>query len=341
LLRAVEQEEDGVRFYGERAENGGSARGLAEEIARFLAAVRAVGWWNRVEGLRPNDNLAWTVALDIYRRCGEGDIDGATAELDEAETIGQSSERASITDALQRKIPEAIVSGKMEHPEESGASRDPAGTGGAEGVATPSAKSARQKLMDALAEERRILQLSKKTLPTEFDYAAATRDLWELWRAEVGLHKAPPEKPRPAPSNYQEAADALDLFQRAVEALPETPAPADASTDREQRINNLSKAIRLAWRSYEFAALKLGKSLDELTGPVAYEFLKEVDFRDDREAHGELNGYRLPRSFATWDRYLRSARKALEEPKHTCRRGRTHGRSIVPRDQIEQPEQDE
>src|SRR5262249_35757484 len=46
LLRQLELECDGVRFYGERArtENGGSSRGLAEQIARFVGAVRAAGW---------------------------------------------------------------------------------------------------------------------------------------------------------------------------------------------------------------------------------------------------------------------------------------------------------
>jgi hypothetical protein len=54
-----------------------------------------------------------------------------------------------------------------------------------------------------------------------------TRDLWEMWRAEVGERRAPPE--RPTPKNYQDAADALDLFQRAVDALPDSTPPA-AST---------------------------------------------------------------------------------------------------------------
>src|SRR5262245_48066166 len=70
LLRTVEQEADNLRFYGERAGDGCSTRGLAEQIARFLAAVRPVGWWYRFEVLRPNDDPAWTAALYIYRRCG-------------------------------------------------------------------------------------------------------------------------------------------------------------------------------------------------------------------------------------------------------------------------------
>src|SRR5262245_51090849 len=56
LLRRVEAERDNVRHYGERAGPAGSTRGLAEQIARFLAAVRAVGWGERVEALQPGDN---------------------------------------------------------------------------------------------------------------------------------------------------------------------------------------------------------------------------------------------------------------------------------------------
>jgi hypothetical protein len=144
LLRAVEREVTNLRFYGERAENGGSTRGLAEQIARLLAAVRAAGWWDRFEALRPNGDPAWTAALDIYRCCGEGDIDGATAKLDNAETIGESWARARLTDALQRKIPDAILSPTENATEAgqgqgqakgAGTDRDQARAGGAEGAA--------------------------------------------------------------------------------------------------------------------------------------------------------------------------------------------------------------
>jgi hypothetical protein len=126
-----------LQYYGERAGNACSTRGLAKQIAGFLSSVRAAGWWDRFEALLSNDDPAWTVALDIYRRCGEGDIDGATAKLDEADTIGQSWARNRLTDALQRKIPDAIVSGKTEQAEGTGAPRDQNGEGqAAEGATT-------------------------------------------------------------------------------------------------------------------------------------------------------------------------------------------------------------
>jgi len=81
--------------------------------------------------------------------------------------------------------------------------------------------SVRQKMMEALARERLILEQWRQQAPSVFDFDAATRDLWELWRAEVGELRAPP--PRPTPGNHQEAAEAIDLFQRAVDELAEPP----------------------------------------------------------------------------------------------------------------------
>src|SRR5262249_43607132 len=50
------------------------------------------------------------------------------------------------------------------------------------------------------------------------------RELWELWRRELVEIAAPP--PRPNATNYHEARDALDLFHRAVEGLPDDePSP--------------------------------------------------------------------------------------------------------------------
>jgi hypothetical protein len=143
LLVQVEREYDGLRFYGERTgtDNKGSNRGWAEQIVRFLTAVRAVGWGDRFEALQPNDNAAWTFSLDIYRHCWVGEIDGATAKLDEAEAIGQSWARAGITDALKRTIPDAIVSppslpgnaGEAAHVEGVTGLRDQGGEGQREG----------------------------------------------------------------------------------------------------------------------------------------------------------------------------------------------------------------
>lgn len=111
--------------------------------------------------------------------------------------------------------------------------------------------------------------------------------------------------------------------------------------EREQRIGQLSKAVRRAWRSFEFAALNARKSLDDLTCREAYTLLKEVDFRDDQDVPRELADYKLPPVFSTWEKYVRNARNALGEQKNTPRRGRSHGKSIVNRNQIDQTERDE
>jgi hypothetical protein len=84
----------------------------------------------------------------------------------------------------------------------------------------PRSSQVRERLMEALAQERLILEQWRQQAPSVFDFGATTRDLWELWRAEVGELRAPP--PRPTPRNYQDAANALDLFQRAVDTLPES-----------------------------------------------------------------------------------------------------------------------
>ena len=66
LLRRLNQEYNNLRYYGERAgtQDDTSHRGLAEQIPKFLAAVRDVGLWDRFEALRPHENPAWEVALD-------------------------------------------------------------------------------------------------------------------------------------------------------------------------------------------------------------------------------------------------------------------------------------
>jgi hypothetical protein len=110
LLRRVEAECDNLRSYGERAGTAGSNRGLAEQIARFLATVRGVDWEDRLKAQQAGGNPAWTVALDIYRCCDDGDIEAATAKLDQADAIGPSGARARITDVLMRLIPDAIIS---------------------------------------------------------------------------------------------------------------------------------------------------------------------------------------------------------------------------------------
>jgi hypothetical protein len=91
---------------------------------------------------------------------------------------------------------------------------------------------ARQKLIEAIEQERRILNAwGKNRSPKDYDFSGHICDLLELWRAEVGPLKAPPEMP--GATNYHEAAAALDVFQRAVEKLsdssPSEPPPAEST----------------------------------------------------------------------------------------------------------------
>jgi len=90
---------------------------------------------------------------------------------------------------------------------------------------------ARQRLIEAIEQERRIHSAwGKNRSPKDYDFSAHIRDLLELWRAEVGPLKAPPEMP--GATNYHEAAAALDVFQRAVEKLSDSSpsAPPAGST---------------------------------------------------------------------------------------------------------------
>jgi hypothetical protein len=173
LLWRLEREYEGVLHYSNRAGNEASTRGLATQIAKFLSAVRAVGWGDRFEALQPNDDDAWTLALSIYRRCWEGDIDGATAQLDKAEAIGPSWARARITDALQRTLPNAIVS----PPKPQSVSPFDAYLAELRAIDTPQAllsqcNQLRQKL-DPSSEDRTI---------TTYQAPATLRELWGAMR---------------------------------------------------------------------------------------------------------------------------------------------------------------
>jgi hypothetical protein len=76
---------------------------------------------------------------------------------------------------------------------------------------------------------------------------------------------------------------------------------------------------------------KEGKPLED---QEAYTLLKEKGIPTGAGERGELAEYQLP-AFATWARYLRDARKVLNEQKYSRRRGRPHGPSVVRYDQIE------
>jgi hypothetical protein len=105
---------------------------------------------------------------------------------------------------------------------------------------------------------------------------------------------------------------------------------------RQQKIAKLPRRVRRAYWSFE--AARLMAESKELKDWEAYKLLKEEGIPEDRQ--GELTDYQLPAKDA-WSRYLRIARRALGGQKNTPRRGRQHGRSIVRRDQIEMPVNDD
>jgi hypothetical protein len=112
LLSDLKREEDHLRYFSETEqrckERGSSNRDWAAQIAKYLGAVRATGLGHVFDSLKPSADDAWNVALTVYRFCDRGDINAATALLDEAETLGQTWQRSRITDAIKRTIPDAI-----------------------------------------------------------------------------------------------------------------------------------------------------------------------------------------------------------------------------------------
>jgi hypothetical protein len=198
-----------VRYYGERTGTAGSDRGLAEQIARYLAAVRASGWGWRFEALQPNENPVWTFALVIHQLCDQGDLDGATARLAEAEALGPTWARVGVIDALMRKIPDAIGTPRAQ-PEDASA---PCG----QGEPIPAVWKA---LIEAVRREGLVLSLLQNAPAAGTDWNAGILRLLELWRRELP-DLAPPEIPRAR--TYQEVQAAVDVFLRAIEAAARTP----------------------------------------------------------------------------------------------------------------------
>jgi hypothetical protein len=105
---------------------------------------------------------------------------------------------------------------------------------------------------------------------------------------------------------------------------------AATSEKRRRELDELEPAHRKAYFSFLYAEAKQGGSLEDRE---AYDFLKEHGVPDG-PGSGELGGYELP-DFTTWSRYLRQARKALDERKHTPRGARSHGGSVVKASQLD------
>jgi hypothetical protein len=136
-LFAVQREEHNLRFYCEGAGGDVPLRGFAEQVAKYLAALRAAGLGERFDALQAGDDPALAVALELYCLCDQGDLDGATARLGESKALGRGWPGARITDALKRKIPDAISAppipsasaGNSGATDEASAARSPGGEG--------------------------------------------------------------------------------------------------------------------------------------------------------------------------------------------------------------------
>jgi hypothetical protein len=124
------------------------------------------------------------------------------------------------------------------------------------------------------------------------------------------------------PQSGSEAVAALDLvlaWCRAKLAASADTTPAG--------LEGLKPAVRRAWGLYQSAVA----ACPDLGQPGTTD-LKVYDFLKGTLA-GEQDGFRLP-AFDTWQRYLSTARRALNCRKHEPRHARPHGRSIVREGQI-------
>ncbi|MFL5341880.1 MAG: hypothetical protein ACJ8F7_17175, partial [Gemmataceae bacterium] len=118
---------------------------------------------------------------------------------------------------------------------------------------------------------------------------------------------------------------------------PKKPTPPTTASDpangpdRAAILKGLAPAVRLAYLAFSYAESKKGRCLQDRD---AYEFLTDEGIPDDAGDKGDLADYRLP-AFDTWSRYLREARKALDEGKYSPRGGRRTGSSIARANQVE------
>ena len=96
---------------------------------------------------------------------------------------------------------------------------------------------------------------------------------------------------------------------------------ADIKQKESERSKQLSQRYEQAYQSYNYAVDKAG---EPLTDKEAHDQLKD----------NRLDEYDLP-EFETWQRYVRKGRNYYGTQKNTPRAGRSHGRSIVYQNQIE------
>jgi len=120
-------------------------------------------------------------------------------------------------------------------------------------------------------------------------------------------------------------SELLEALVEAARALFEDSTKRDDVGDPSQ-VDDLPKAVRCAYWSFEAVEKKAGRSLEDRE---AWDLLNEKGLPD----LPELSAYKLP-AFDTWSRYLRDARKARGEQKYSPRAGREGGSSIARHDEI-------
>ena len=136
----------------------------------------------------------------------------------------------------------------------------------------------KQKLLAAVRTEHIVLQGFSKTSPNDVHWGLGVKELWELWRREL-MESVPPPTPRPNPTNYHEARDALDLFQRAVHdlrAADELPIAESSSAEAtEQQAGDSANAKPAKSKGVK------GKRIDERMAKTLFDDPKPFEWTVD------------------------------------------------------------
>jgi hypothetical protein len=111
---------------------------------------------------------------------------------------------------------------------------------------------------------------------------------------------------------------------------------ANGSASEDAKAATLRQLEPVACKAYLAFGLAQEQAGRQLQDREAYALLKELGLPPAADRYAELTDYQLP-ALETWARYLRIARQALGEQKHTRRAGRPSGNSIATPDQIERP----
>lgn len=186
---------------------------------------------------------------------------------------------------------------------------------GTAGALTPKLDAAREAFDKLLEISRHAIDLEA----TSSDYLAGQVELGQLvcdlmpWASPEVRHQAESKSGK---------REAIVVEDSVLENYQRRDPPQELKGEHSPALDSLKPSERKAWATFKLAETRgqVGKTDREV-----HDWLDE---QDDTQFVGDLFGYSLP-PFDTWARYIRTARKAADESKHTPRAGRSAGLSVV------------